>query len=102
MCQCYTRLHMDWFDACACWASAGDAADAVGVDVRRHGLGQGEAVGYTLEGGRELDMNRWVARAQRNDFGAEPAAPTAARRGAIEVPYRLLFKRWAKFSISQF
>ena len=30
--------------------SVGDAAHAVGVDVRRHGLGQREAVGYTLEG----------------------------------------------------
>ena len=32
--------------------------------------------------GRELDMDRWIARAQRHAFGAEPDAPVAARRGA--------------------
>ena len=62
--------------------SVGDAAHAIGVHVGRHRLGQREAVGYALESGRELDVDRWVARAQRHDRRAEPDAAVAARRGA--------------------
>ena len=48
------------------WCSVGDAAHAVGVDVGGHGIGQREPDSDALEGGRVLDVERWVARAQRH------------------------------------
>ena len=67
--------------------SVGDAAHAVGVHVRRHGLGQREAVGDAFEGGRELDVERRVARAQRHHLGPEPDTPVASS-SAFVTPRR--------------
>ena len=59
-----------------------DAVHVVGVEVRRHGFGQREAVGHALERCGVPDVEGWGALAQRHHLCSEPAA-TPARRGAL-------------------